>query len=108
MSTTLDTSRPQESLGVRFQEAFGRTAISWFDDHSAFLIFRRPEDVTVRYWPLEPTVDYTQPFHPDTTSAIAGYMLAANSVRRATVENDRTPEESALLISKIMGPAEFT
>ena len=98
MSANLGASRSQESLRVRFQKAFGRTAIPWFDDHSAFLIFRRPEDVTVRYWFFEPTIDYTQPFHPDMSRAIGKYMLAASRVRTATVENDRTPEEFALLI----------
>jgi len=98
MSTNFGTSRTQESLRVQVDEAFGRTAIPWYDDHSAFHHVRRPEDVMVRYWFFEPTIDYTQPFHPDMSRAIAKYMLAADSVRRATFENDRTPEKFALLI----------
>ena len=98
MSTNLATSGMQESLSVQVDEAFGKTAIPWYDDHSAFYLLRRPEDVMVRYWFFEPTIDYTQPFHPDMSRAMAKYMLAASSVRRATVENDRTPEEFALLI----------
>lgn len=97
MSTNLGTSRSQESLSVQVHETFGRTALPWCD-HSAFLGFRRPEDVMVRSWPFKSKLDYTQPFHPDMSKAIAKYMLVASSVRRAIVENDRTPEEFALLI----------